>query len=33
MLINVVLKFGETAGWYGRVGELVVRVEAARMIT
>ena len=26
--INIVLKFGETASWYGRVGELVVRVEA-----
>ena len=27
ILINIVLKFGETARWYGGVGELVVRVE------
>ena len=33
MLIDIVLKFGEMARWYGRVGELSVRVEAAPKIT
>ena len=30
--INIVLKFGVSARWYGRVGEMVVRVEAEPMI-